>query len=635
MQFLSAQTYTTTKTASKKAQKLYDQSVQQSFNKQLKGALSDVNRALELEPNFIDAHLQWARIQYDMGKLEKAEEGFLKVVALDAGYSDNTLYNLGLINSKLERYDKSVMYFQRYLDSDAKSSKMREKAAKHLKNNAFLAEAVKHQVDFEPVNMGPMINSRNNEYFPSLTADENMLIFTGRVGANKNEDFFVSKRVDGVWQSRKPIPGINTPMDEAAQCLSPDGKLLIFTACNRREGAGRCDLFYSENKCGEWTPSQLLGAPISTGAWESTPSISPDGKTLFFSSDRRGSIGQRDLWYANRKEDGSWAVPVNLGKKINSKGNEEAPFLHPDGQTLYFLSDGHPGMGDLDIFVSRKMEDGTWGEPLNMGMPINSNYRESPIFITNDGKTAYSSTERKEVEGGQGKLDLYHFELPASLRPQPVTYVKAKVKDDDNGKPVAALVEIIDLASGNVLSKSMSDCEGEFVITLPIGKNYMLNVSKDGYLFHSENFALTEKKDFAAPFLLKIDLVPIPENVVSSGETTLPKSKPIILNNVFFETGSAELQAISKIELNRLNDLLTGNASLKIQINGHTDNVGDEAANLKLSTNRAKAVYDFLIEKGIAANRLSFKGFGETEPIATNTTPEGRQKNRRTAFVIL
>lgn len=633
-QILSAQTYTTKKTANKKAVKLYEQAMQQSFNKQLKGALSDVNRALEIEPNFIDAHLQWARIQYDLGNLEQAEIGFLKVVALDENYSDNTLYNLGLINAKLKKYDQAALYFQRYLESDAKSAKMREKANKHLANNKFLANASKNVAPFEPVNLGSAINSSRHEYFPTLTADGKTMVFTGHVGANNNEDFFVSKLVNGKWQTRRPIPGVNTGADEGAQCLSPDGKFLIFTACNRRDGAGRCDLFFTENKCGKWTKMKILGDPISTGAYEGTPSISPDGKTLIFTSDRKGTVGKKDLWSATRKDDGSWTVPKNLGRKVNSTGNEEAPFLHADGQTLYFLSDGHPGMGDLDLFVARKEADGSWGEPVNLGLPINSTLRESPIFVDFDGKTAYSSTTMK-MEGAQGDLDIFKFEIPKNLRPQIVNYVKAEVKDGDSRKAVSASVEIIDLATGKVLSKSKSDCEGEFVIPLPIGKNYMLNVSKDGYLFHSENFALTEKKESAEPFALKIDLVPIPEDLANTGETAKPKSKPIILNNVFFETGSADLQDVSKLELNRLKDLLEANISLKIQINGHTDNVGDQAANLELSTNRAKAVYDYLIENGISASRLSFKGYGESESIATNTTPEGRQKNRRTEFVIL
>ena len=634
-QSLTAQTYTTTKTATKKAVRWYEQSVQQSFNKQLKGALGDAEKAIELEPNFIDAHLQWARVQYDLGNLEKAEEGFLKVVALDAAYSDITLYNLGLINSKLERYDQAVLYFQRYLDANPKSTKMREKATEHLKSNNFLAEAVKSPVTFEPVNLGTTVNTTLNEYLPSLTADGNTLVFTRviGVGVNGQEDFYVSKKVDGEWQQAKPISAVNTPDNEAAQCLSPDGQLLVFTACNRKNGAGKCDLFYTENVCGKWTPAKMLPAPISTVAWESQPSIAADSKTLFFSSDRKGGIGGKDIWFATRNEDGTWATPKNLGKNINSNKDEQAPFVHPDGQTLYFLSSGHPGMGADDIFISRKQPDGTWGQPVNLGYPVNSQKTEGPIIVSLDGQTAYFSSSISDFMGAQGKMDIYSFPIPEKFRPQPVTYVKAKVKDDDTSMPLSASVEIIDLETGNILSKSKSDCEGEFVITLPIGKNYMLNVSKDGYLFHSENFALTEKKDLAEPFLLKIDLIPISENSDNTNEKH--KSKPIILNNVFFETGSAALEAVSMIELNRLKDLLEKNPRLKIQINGHTDNVGEEADNLKLSTDRAKAVYDFLVKNGIVAECLRFKGFGETEPIATNTTPEGRQKNRRTEFIIL
>ena len=634
-QLLSAQTYKTSNTANKKAVKLYQQAVQQSFNSQLRGALSDVEKALELEPTFIDAQIQWANIHYDLNNLEKAEEGFLKVIAMDASYSENALYNLGLINYKLERYDQASMYFQKYLISDAKSTKMRDKAEGYLKSSTFLAEAVKNPVPFSPVNLGININSERDEYLPSLTADENTLIYSVFLGSrvNGNEDFYMSKRVDGVWQMGKPIVEVNTPESEGAQSISPDGRFLVFTACDRKGGAGRCDLYFTEFSCGKWSPVKLLASPVSTASWESQPSIATDGKTLFFASDRKGGQGGKDLWSSTRKADGSWSVPVNLGPKINTKNDEKAPFIHADGQTLYFLSMGHAGMGEEDVFISRKQPDGSWGEPTNLGYPINTKMSEGPIIVSVDGKTAYFSTNRTDFEGAKGKMDIYSFELPEKFRPQPVTYVKAKVKADDTSKPVSAAVEIIDLASGKTLSKSMSDCDGEFLITLPMGKNYMLNVSKEGYLFHSENFALTEKTGFADPYLLKIELVPIPTGVANTGD--LPKSKPIVLNNVFFETGSAALQQVSMIELDRLKELLETNANLKIQINGHTDNVGDQQANLKLSTERAQAVYEYLVSKGIDSNRLNFKGFGETEPIATNTTPEGRQKNRRTEFMIL
>jgi len=632
--FIQAQNFVTSKTASKKAVKFHEYAVQASFNKQYKEALSYLNRALELEPTFIDAHIQLGNVHYDLGQLEKAETSFLKVLSLDEKYAENAIYNIGLINWKLERYDKSTKYFQRYLDSDARSSKRRERAKNYLKNSTFLATATKNPIPVTPINLGTGINTKADEYLPSITADESTLIYNRVVGGRLgHEDFYVSKFVDGKWQQGKPILGVNTPDSEGAQCVSPDGKLLIFTACNRRDGVGRCDLYFTENICGKWTPAKNMGEPISSTAFESQPSISHDNKTLYFTSDRKGGYGGKDIWYSVRKQDGSWSQPINAGKKINSNKDEKAPFLHPDGQTMYFLSMGHPGMGLEDIFISRRMLDGSWDKPVNMGYPINSKDVEGPVVVSFDGQTAYSSSY-KELEGAQGKMDIYSFEIPAQFRPKAVTYVKGKVKDDDTRKTISANAEVIDLDSGKTLFTTKSDCNGEFLITLPTGKNYMLNINEKGYLFHSENFELTEKTTLAKPFLLKIDLVPIPKNLAIS-ETEKPQSKPIILKNVFFETASAALRPISLIELNRLKNLLDKNPNLTIQINGHTDNVGTEEDNLTLSTNRAKAVYSYLIENGIVESRLKFKGFGETEPIATNTTVEGRQENRRTEFVVL
>ncbi|MFT5801262.1 MAG: outer membrane protein OmpA-like peptidoglycan-associated protein, partial [Nonlabens sp.] len=430
-----------------------------------------------------------------------------------------------------------------------------------------------------------------------------------------------------------------------AQSISADGKLLVFTACTRRDGYGSCDLYFSEVIDGRWTKVANMGKEINSRARETQPSLSADGKAIYFSSNRGGGQGEMDIWVSKRDEDGAWGIPENLGEVINTTGVDRAPFIHQDGQTLYFMSDGHEGMGGHDLFYSR-LENEVWGKPKNLGYPINTEADEGTLVISLDGKTAYFATDRNKP-GKRGKeeeymgkvdLDLFSFELYEEARPQPVTYVKATVRDAATRKKLAgAKVAFTDLETEKSHAFSTTDSDGEFLVCLPLGKNYSLNVTKEEYIFHSENFALDKINNLDKPFLLDIELQPVPilTAVPTSTEGALAEGKPIILKNVFFETGSAELKTASLLELNRLKKLLTDHPTLVIRINGHTDNIGSDEDNLTLSNNRAKAVNDYLIINGISGDRLSYKGFGETKPISNNEIPEGRQSNRRTEFVVI
>ncbi|MGE3824631.1 MAG: OmpA family protein, partial [Bacteroidia bacterium] len=296
-------------------------------------------------------------------------------------------------------------------------------------------------------------------------------------------------------------------------------------------------------------------------------------------------------------------------------------FIHPDNQTLYFSSDGHVGMGRKDIYYSRKDALGNWQKPVNLGYPINTWNNDDSFIVGASGKIAYFASDRK---GGFGSLDLYSFELYESARPTMVTYVKGSVFASDTKKPLVAKFELIDLETNKVVVESSSNSEkGEFLVSLPVNKNYALNVSKEGYLFYSENFSLKDIKDITKPYQLNVGLQP-----VKTGEK-------VILKNIFFETNSFQLKEESTAELQKLLGLLQKNKNLKIEIGGHTDNVGDDKSNQLLSENRAKSVYEYLTTNGIPAERLSYKGFGETAPLATNDTEEGRAENRRTEFTVL
>jgi len=367
-------------------------------------------------------------------------------------------------------------------------------------------------------------------------------------------------------------------------------------------------------------PFNLFG-PINTRAWESQPSIAPDGRTLYFASNRPGGYGGQDIWMSVLQDDGMWSEPINLGDSINTGGNEGSPFIHYDNQTLYFVSDGHPGLGGMDIFYSRRKPDGTWGRPVNLGYPINSHKNEISFYVNSTGDMAYISSDRP---GGKGGQDLYVFELYREARPLAVSYLQGRLFDAGSHLPLDARFEIINLRTGQVVARAESDMvSGDFLVSLPSDGSYALNISRDGYLFHSEHFELGSIANQIQPKAIDIPLAEIKQ-----GES-------IVLRNIFFETNEFHLRPESTQELERLVRMMRENPSIRIEISGHTDNVGTESLNQRLSENRAKAVYDFLVSRGISSNRLKFAGYGMSKPIAPNDTEEGRAQNRRTEIQIL
>lgn len=636
-------TYVTKKTVKGPAKKAFDKGMQYNLQGENVKAIKEFEKALKASPSFIDAQLQWAAMKYDLNLYPEAELGFEKVVALDPNYNSKVFYTLAIAESRQEKFAEAATHFQEYLDSNPKSETLKKKTRKHLANCKFKTEVGNKKVPFAPKSIGDNINTAADEYLPSLTADGATLVYTRKEG--NQEDFFISRKVEDAWRKGRAMEDINTPMSEGAQSISADGKFLVFTACNRPDGLGSCDLYFSEVKKGRWTKPANMGAPVNSKAWESQPSISADGKTLYFSYAKNFNSERRDIKVSYRQADGKWSKPVGIGEEINTEYTEQSPFIHSDGQTLYFMSNGHPGFGSHDLFYSRKQEDGSWSTPTNLGFPINTAAAEGAMVISLDGKTAYFSTDRDnpsaeglspfEKPNSKGNSDIYTFDLYPEARPLPLTYVKAKVFDAGTKKPLEANVDFVDLQKSISQASSITDGDGEFLVCLPLGKNYALNVSKEGYLFHSENFALVDRNS-NKPYVLEIALRKIPKSELANNGTPapVPSSEPIVLKNVFFDTGSADLRSESYIELNNLKKLLEKNPGMTIQVNGHTDNVGSEADNQKLSTDRARAVYEYLVKGGIAAGRMNYKGFGESKAIDTNDSPEGRQRNRRTEFLI-
>jgi outer membrane protein OmpA-like peptidoglycan-associated protein/Tol biopolymer transport system component len=583
-------------------------------------AIEDLSAAVKADPNFQFAYVQLADLQRRTREFEHAKLSYKRVISLGGDIDARSYYGLAESEINTGDYSQALENIKIFIAQyRGKDSDFLNRAKKYLKDCEFSIAAIKSPVKYEPTNLGPQINSKYRDYFPSVTADQEQLIFTRNIEGN--EDFFISRKNAGQWTDPLPLSAkINTSKyNEGAQSITPDGRYLFFTGCNRPDGLGRCDIYVSHKEGNDWGEPFNLGAPVNSIYWDSQPAISPDGSTLYFVSNRPGGHGGYDLWKSHLKDDGYWSEPENLGPEINTPYDEQTPFIHPDGQTLYFSSDGWPGFGNKDIFLSRMDSKGKWQHPENLGYPINTFNEETGLIVTPDSKSALFSSNLK---GGYGDMDIYQFDLPENKRPKAVTYVKGIVKDKKTGTFLEAKIQVVNLNDKhNVFNDYTSKANGEFLAVMPIGSNYAFNATADGYAFYSENYQLSEAPT-NEPFQILIEL------------EKLQLGQQVVMKNIFFNTNEYLLLPGSLTEIETLTRLLDNNKSLCIEIQGHTDNVGSDVQNKKLSVNRAKVVYDHLIANKIDANRLSYNGYGETKPVAANDTEAHRQLNRRTSFVI-
>ncbi len=613
---LAQQPYSTN---NKEAIKFYVLANQSINYQQYKEAAAQLNQAIAADDQFVEAHNQLGNVYRYTHLYAEAALQFARAISLNPNYNRAMYLNLGDVDIMLGKYAEAKTMLLQYTNFNEILPKDRATAQKLLVDCGFSLNAIQHPVDFKPENLGTSINTNADEYLPNVTADESTLIFTRKIG--NNEDFYQSKRVKNQWTNAVGLSSkINTPeYNEGAQSLTQDGQYLFFTGCNRPDGLGRCDIFLTHKNSTDWDKPFNLGAPINTAGWESQPSISADGKTLYFVSLRKGGYGGYDIWKSTITDKG-WSEPENLGPNINTPYDEQSPFIHPDDQTLYFSSNGWPGLGSKDLFLSRKGPDGKWQKPENLGYPINSSGEENGLTLTADGAYAFFSSNQLKGAGG---FDIYTFEMPEKLRPNVVTYVKGLIKDANSKQPLDADVQIVDLKTNRLIFQNVNALnQGQFLATLNVGKNYGLNISRPGYLFYSENFSLLNQKT-GKPFIIEVSLQEI------------EAGKKSILRNIFFDTNQFVLKPESKSELEKLIVFLTINPKVTIEISGFTDNVGDAKSNQLLSENRAKTVYQYLINNKINASRLTFKGYGALQPIAPNTTEEGRSRNRRTEFKIV
>lgn len=594
-------------------------------------------KAYEYDIFFYEAYMMLGELYTRQRKYAEAAENYRTAVKIDSVSYKPLFFYLADAEIMSGDYTNALDHFRTYLrinagtednKSTGASSKNMIVAAKKILDCEFAIEAMKKPVSFNPVSVGSSINTKDDEYWPSITADGQTLMFTRQVSSDyypasmssTQEDFYISFLSEDGWkQAINAGEPLNTINNEGAQTLSSAGNYMYFTACNRPGGTGSCDLYFSAFNNGRWSQPYNLGTPVNTPSWESTPSVSADGNMLFFSSSRPGGFGGKDLWYTVINKKGTWSKPVNLGKTINTDGDEMSPFIHFDGKTLYFASNGRTGMGGFDIYLTRMNNDTTWSEPKNLGYPINTFSDEMGLVIDASGQKAFFSSKR---DNNNGK-DIFYFNVDESVRPNPVEYLKGKVTDRETGKLLKADYELINLSTNKVTIKSTTDEQGNFLVCLPSGFNYGLNVTKQGYLFYSENFMFEGKHPVIEPMIKRINL-----SQAKVGEKML-------LTNVFYEVDSWELKKESVAELNNLTDLLKYNKNLIVEIGGYTDSTGTAGYNLTLSGKRALSVVNYLVSQGISQDKLKYKGYGNASPIGDNITAEGRQMNRRTEVKVI
>ncbi|MCL2074193.1 MAG: OmpA family protein [Marinilabiliaceae bacterium] len=630
-------------TKNKGAILLYEQAMN-DFGKGNSGsAIANLNNAIVKDGKFIEAYLLLGDIYNNRQEYLKEMDILKKALIVDSTFFRTTYFNIGNAAFNAGLYTEAIHWYEISLTKFTDKRSL-DKVNERLEKARYAVKMVGNTQEIELISVGDGINSEFDEYWPSLTADEQTMVFTvllprdiemyERYDLQKKpyyfqEDFFVSHRSkDGIWQPREPLKGnINTTLNEGAQTLSADGNMMFFTACGREDSRGSCDIYFSYKTNFGWSTPKNIGQPVNTPYWESQPCFAADGKTLLWVSNRPGGFGVKDIWQATMQGFDPNGTPIfgdvkNLGEKINTAGEESSPFLHHDGQTLYFSSDGWDGMGGMDLFLSRKDDNGEWSEPINLGYPINTAGDEIGLVINARGNRAYFSTNNRE--GKNNGKDIYFFELPTDIRPNPTLYVKGRVFDAETGVNLPANFQLQDLSTGElVVTTQGSKFSGEFLVSLPLGGSYAFRAEHPGYMFYSGHFDIDKSHPLDQYYYLDIALNPIKAGA------------KMTLENIFYETNSFQLLEHSKIELDALVKFLKENMTITVMIGGHTDNIGTATYNQTLSEKRAESVYKYVVSQGIDSKRLLFKGFGLTQPVESNETEEGRAKNRRTEIVVL
>ncbi len=597
------------------AQKLYDKAINAFDNKSYNDGINLLNASIRKDSNFVDSYISLFQAYLDLKQKKNAIDAFEKAIPKDSLSCLPYFVKYANAYASIGDYKKAGII----LNSIAPNLPSYLRPSFNQLNDVC-AYAAEHPTDasIKVINAGDNINSTDAEYFPTVTVQDSLLLFMRRNGISREDFYFSAITTSGLTKAQPLSDSLNITDKKGAPSLSSDLQTLYFSAEYPGAGFGRYDIYSVTKTVTGWASPINLGPNINTDWWESAPSISPDGSSLYFCSNKPGGYGGIDLYVAYKNKKGGWGRAINLGPNINTAGDEQTPFIHADNNSLYFASNGWPGYGGSDLFVAHKKLDGSWSKPINLGAPINTNDNEVSVAISSNGIDGYIASDRPD---SRGNLDIYKINLPVSVRANKTYYFNGLIRDAISLNPLSGSVKLADNSDTNKFMLVNVDNTGKFVLALPYFDSLGMQINSPNHeyaslLLNKEKLAEFNGKTF------EFDLNPIQKQFSKN------------FNNVFFEVNAATLLSKSNVELNALVTYLQSTPGVSILIEGHTDNTGTAASNLILSAKRAEAIAQFLINKGIDKNKIATKGLGDTKPIADNSTEQGRAQNRRTSFTI-
>jgi outer membrane protein OmpA-like peptidoglycan-associated protein/tetratricopeptide (TPR) repeat protein len=605
------------------SKRAFKQALENYYQKKYQESYRFALKSVEYDSTNVSAYRLISDLCIELKLPEKRIWSLEKLVQLNEKGNIQALKYLGKDYFKMGNYDLAKERFERYLSSKQSDS---IEVLSCIERCNQCSNMVLHSKKIDIFHLDTTINTIANEYWPAISVDDSTLYFT-RLMKDKEgrlfERIFFSSQINSSWgDEQELVLSGDGLINEGTMCFSANNKLLFFTACEREDGFGSCDIYYSQNINGMWVRPLNAGSKINSSNWEAQPSISADGTVLYFSSNRKGGFGKNDIWKANisKGKDGEmlFSTPENLGASINTSENDYSPFIHADDKTLYFASTGRITLGGADLFFSRK-SDSVWVEAENLGYPINSRFEDDGLVVSATAQVAVFSSDRESSVNGS--KDLYQFRLPQEIAPQKVGYIKGFIFDADNHDRLDADIEFVELSTGKTQKIHSSPIIG-YTLLINANSTYALTINEEKYLMYSQHFSLDDTRSFNQGKQLNFYLTPI------------KIGQKAVLNNVFFDFDSYTLKPESTAELMQLINFLKSNLKIKIEVAGHTDNVGNEIYNQSLSEKRAKAIADFLMTR-IASDRISYKGYGSGQPVVSNDTELGRMKNRRSEFRIL
>ena len=595
----------------------YNAGINALDNKDFQKAIQLFTLAASKDSLYVDPAIALFQVYHEQKDFEKAILYFNQIKKIDTAACIPFLVKQGIALASLGQYNTAYNLLEPYFRNNSLPNYLKDKAnALYGVCQFAINQNIAPEISIQ--NMGDSINSPASEYFPTVSIQDSLFLFMRRQNLSR-EDFYVSNMGTNGFSAAIPLSDtLNFAAKKGSMSLSADLQTLYYAADYAEQGYGRYDIYKVQRSPWGWSKPKNLGQNINSDYWESAPSIAPDGNSIYFASNRPNGIGGIDIYVSYKNEKGFWEEAVNLGPSINTKGDDQTPFIHADNQSLYFSSNGRAGFGGSDIYVSRKKIDGNWTTPINLGYPINTYDNEGSIAVASNGSTAYIASDRAD---SRGELDIYKINLAENTRAFKTWYIKGQIIDAKTKKTIAGELQIVDPASGYPMMEIQIDSTGQFLLALPYFDSLGLKINSPGHDYLSSILPIESLKNMAGK-TFDFALTPIEKEFTKT------------FNQVYFASNSAILQNISNIELDALVNYLKSTLNAHILIEGHTDNLGTDARNKLLSFERANAIGNYLQQKGIAANRIELKGLGASKPIADNNTAAGRAKNRRISFTI-